>query len=96
MSNQFPEYVVPLLRTMFNELAGLFTSLIHPECPAHWLVGQAAPDFQTLLQKEALYCAIGRCAGRLHETLPFEQWASQTLVTEAQSTDSKSVRCHFL
>ncbi|KAF8917892.1 armadillo-type protein [Mucidula mucida] len=63
MSNQFPEYVVPLLR-------------------------QAAPDFQTLLQKEALYCAIGRCAGRLHETLPFEQWASQTLVTEAQSTDS--------
>ena len=90
-SNQFPGYVVPLLQTMFNEIAGLSTTLLEI-LNRHYLpdeLGQIAPDFPALIQKEALYCALGRCSIRLHDAIPFEQWASGTLVTEAQSRDSK-------
>ncbi|KIY74164.1 ARM repeat-containing protein [Cylindrobasidium torrendii FP15055 ss-10] len=69
--NRFSEFVVPLLQSMFNELAG-----------------QQATDLSTILQKEAMYCAIGRCAHHLQDFIPFEQWTSQTLVAEAQSTNA--------
>ncbi len=44
-----------------------------------------------IVQKEALYCAIGRCALKLKAYIPFEQWAAESLVVEARSSDPKSV-----
>ncbi|KAF7332027.1 Importin N-terminal domain-containing protein [Mycena kentingensis (nom. inval.)] len=46
-----------------------------------------ASNLQEVIQKEALYCAIGRCALKLKATFPFEQWMITTLVGEAQSVD---------
>ena len=48
-------------------------------------------ELPAIIQKEALYCAVGRCAIRLKESIPFEQWLDSTLIAEAQVTDHKSV-----
>ncbi|TFY59275.1 hypothetical protein EVJ58_g5888 [Rhodofomes roseus] len=37
-----------------------------------------------VVQKEALYCAVGRCATRLKDLIPFGQWLEHTLMAEAQ------------
>lgn len=44
-------------------------------------------DLQSVVQKEALYCAIGRCATRLKDVIPFTQWLEQTLTVEAHDTN---------
>lgn len=49
-------------------------------------------DFDGILQKEALYCAIGRCAIRLKDELPFDQWTEETLSAESLSQNPKLVR----
>ncbi|KAJ7765016.1 armadillo-type protein [Mycena maculata] len=46
-----------------------------------------AGNLQEIIQKEALYCAIGRCAIRLKTMIPFDQWLQTTLAEEAQNTD---------
>ncbi|KAJ7276541.1 armadillo-type protein [Mycena haematopus] len=48
---------------------------------------QTASNLQEIIQKEALYCAIGRCSSRLKTLIPFEQWLATTLVTEAKNPD---------
>ncbi|KAJ2920088.1 hypothetical protein MD484_g369, partial [Candolleomyces efflorescens] len=50
---------------------------------------QPTPDLPGILQKEALYCAIGRCAIRLKDRLPFADWLEKTLAVEALSQDPK-------
>ncbi|KAI0750869.1 ARM repeat-containing protein [Daedaleopsis nitida] len=50
------------------------------------LVGQRATDLPTIIQKEALYCAVGRCAIHLKDAIPFRQWLETSLVAEAQET----------
>ncbi|PIL37210.1 hypothetical protein GSI_00903 [Ganoderma sinense ZZ0214-1] len=50
------------------------------------LVGTRATDLPTIIQKEALYCAVGRCALRLKDTIPFEEWLEKSLLAEAQET----------
>lgn len=52
-------------------------------------------DLPAIIQKEALYCAVGRCAIRLKETIPFEQWLDTTLITEAQVTDHRFTFMYF-
>nr|GAT59975.1 predicted protein [Mycena chlorophos] len=47
----------------------------------------AATNLQEVIQKEALYCAIGRCALKLKGKLPFEEWLQNTLAAEARSQD---------
>ncbi|KAI0081841.1 ARM repeat-containing protein [Panus rudis PR-1116 ss-1] len=46
-----------------------------------------AIDLQTILQKEALYCAIGRCASKLDSVIPFEEWLQTNLIPEARDTN---------
>ena len=46
-------------------------------------------DVQAIVQKEALYCAIGRCARYLMNDIPFDQWVSTSLVAEARDTNPK-------
>ncbi|EGN93009.1 hypothetical protein SERLA73DRAFT_116383 [Serpula lacrymans var. lacrymans S7.3] len=51
-------------------------------------ISQPAVDLPSVIQKEALYCAIGRCAPHLQEVIPFQQWLQQNLITEARETNS--------
>ena len=44
-------------------------------------------DLQGVVQKEAIYCAIGRCCHKLKEVIPFAEWAQKILVAEATSTN---------
>lgn len=50
-------------------------------------LGQQTSDLPSILQKEAMYCAIGRCANRLKDEIPFEQWLETTLLPEARETN---------
>ncbi|KAF7355443.1 Importin N-terminal domain-containing protein [Mycena sanguinolenta] len=49
---------------------------------------QTATNLQEIIQKEALYCAIGRCSTRLKTLIPFEQWLATTLYQEAKTQNS--------
>jgi hypothetical protein len=49
-----------------------------------------------VVQKEALYCALGRCALRLKDVIPFDQWLDHTLSVEAQDTNPKYVITVFM
>lgn len=51
------------------------------------VVGQSPSDIQSILQKEALYCAIGRCGIHLKDLLPFNKWLEHTLTSEARETN---------
>ncbi|KAL0067569.1 hypothetical protein AAF712_005284 [Marasmius tenuissimus] len=73
ISNQFSEYVTPLLETTFQQVAA-----------------QPATDLDSTLQKEALYCALGRCCRRVKDIIPFPQWIEQVLSVEARSTNASS------
>lgn len=57
---------------------------------------QPAVDLQSVVQKEALYCAIGRCDMRLKDVIPFEQWLQQTIAVETRDTNPKSVPALFM
>lgn len=48
-------------------------------------------DLPTIIQKEALYCAVGRCAIRLKDAIPFNQWLETSLVAEAQETNQRYI-----
>ncbi|KAJ3548466.1 hypothetical protein NMY22_g1252 [Coprinellus aureogranulatus] len=50
---------------------------------------QQSLDLAGILQKEAIYCAIGRCALRLKDQLPFDQWLENTLAAETLSQNPK-------
>jgi hypothetical protein len=45
----------------------------------------------SVVQKEALYCAIGRCAIRLKNVLQFDVWLQNTFFQEAHDTNPMSV-----
>ena len=40
-----------------------------------------------VVQKEALYCAVGRCALRLKNVLEFDKWLQGTFFQEAHDTN---------
>ena len=82
MSAKYPQFVIPLLKTTFNEIVG----------------GPKADDLDAVLRKEALYCAIGRCYLRLRDELPMDAWLSQSLSVEVKESNPKYVRispCHM-
>lgn len=56
---------------------------------------QPTNDLPSILQKEALYCAIGRCATRLKDSIPFDQWLEQSLLPECRETNPR-YRCRVL
>lgn len=43
-----------------------------------------------IIQKEAIYCAVGRCAHRLKDSIDFRQWLD-IATNEINNTDPKSV-----
>ncbi|KAF8663451.1 hypothetical protein AX16_001021 [Volvariella volvacea WC 439] len=48
---------------------------------------QPSVDLPSVIQKEALYCAIGRCAHKMKDVIPFGQWLEHTLASEARDTN---------
>ncbi|KAG6854858.1 hypothetical protein C0991_012048 [Blastosporella zonata] len=46
-------------------------------------------EIRVILQKEALYCALGRCAARLKDVIPFNEWLEHTLSIEVQNPNPK-------
>lgn len=56
---------------------------------ADFFLAQPSSDLSSVIQKEALYCAIGRCAVRLKNTIPFNEWLEHTLTLEARETNPK-------
>ncbi|KAH7931251.1 ARM repeat-containing protein [Leucogyrophana mollusca] len=51
------------------------------------IIALPTSDLASVIQKEALYCAIGRCAPRLKEVIPFNAWLSHNLINEARETN---------
>ncbi|KDQ29318.1 hypothetical protein PLEOSDRAFT_1038626 [Pleurotus ostreatus PC15] len=51
------------------------------------MAAQPPTDLQGIIQKEALYCAFGRCASRLKDSIPFDDWLQNTLLAEASETN---------
>ncbi|KAI0347520.1 ARM repeat-containing protein [Trametopsis cervina] len=74
LAYQYRQYVVPLLRSSFEQI-----------------VTQRTSDLTSILQKEAMYCAIGRCATRLKGEIPFEQWLETTLVSESRERNPNTL-----
>ncbi|EMD40680.1 hypothetical protein CERSUDRAFT_111258 [Gelatoporia subvermispora B] len=70
LAGQYPQYVTPLIASVFKEV-----------------VGQPLVDLPSVIQREALYCAIGRCAHRIKESIPFEQWLERDLKGQAHETN---------
>jgi hypothetical protein len=50
-----------------------------------------ANDLPSLMQKEALYCAVGRCVSQLQRHIQFDHWLETVLLPESQETDPKLV-----
>ena len=48
-----------------------------------------AIDLASVVHKEALYCAIARCATKMKEVIPFNEWLEHTLASEARDTNAK-------
>lgn len=90
LSNQFPRFVIPLLQTTFQQVAR--KSNLSSSCSLRLLfasIAQPPTDLASVVQKEALYCAIGRCAIRMKDAIPFDEWLEHTLVIEARDTNPK-------
>lgn len=50
-------------------------------------VAKPAVTLADILQREAVYCALGRTCHRMRAVIPFGTWLSSTLVPEARSTN---------
>ncbi|PPR07214.1 hypothetical protein CVT26_012647 [Gymnopilus dilepis] len=48
---------------------------------------QPCTDLESVLRKEALYCAIGRCASRLKTAIDFERWMNDVFAVEARESN---------
>ncbi|EIN10324.1 ARM repeat-containing protein [Punctularia strigosozonata HHB-11173 SS5] len=51
------------------------------------VIATPTPDLPSIIQKEAVYCAIGRCAHRLRDVIPFGQWLEQSLLPDSRDTN---------
>ncbi|KAF8623412.1 hypothetical protein AX15_006355 [Amanita polypyramis BW_CC] len=71
------------------QLSNQFSEIVTPLLATTFndVAAQSPSDLASVVQKEALYCAIGRCTQRLKDVIPFKDWLHQTLSTEAQSAN---------
>lgn len=46
-----------------------------------------ATDLDSILVREAVYCAIGRTCLRMRDVIPFDEWLSTTLIAEAREAN---------
>ncbi|RDX55688.1 ARM repeat-containing protein [Lentinus brumalis] len=88
-NDQWEYELRPCAERVLMTLAAQYPQFVRPliEETFKTLVGQRAMDLPAIIQKEALYCAVGRCAIRLKDAIPFQQWLEVSLVAEAQETN---------
>jgi|HubBroStandDraft_3_1064219.scaffolds.fasta_scaffold1367433_1 hypothetical protein len=90
LANQYREFVTPLLVKAFANVNGT-----NPLRVADFLlrkVEERPPaSLQDIVQKEAVYCAVGRCAHRLRDDLNLSSWM-ETAKDEAKNPSAEYVR----
>ncbi|KAI0638247.1 ARM repeat-containing protein [Trametes polyzona] len=88
-NDQWEYEIRPCAERVLMTLASQYPQYVRPliELTFNQVVSQNSMDLPAIIQKEALYCAVGRCAIRLKESIPFEQWLDTALVAEAQVTN---------
>lgn len=74
-----------VLMTLSSQYKDYVTPLL--ETTFKQIIAQPTVDSASVIQKEALYCAIGRCAIHLREVIPFSQWIQHNLLAEARETN---------
>jgi hypothetical protein len=90
LANQYKQFVVPMLETTFKQVIGERNPLGNMNKPLI-LPATPTPDLSSIIQKEAVYCAIGRCANRLRDVIPFDQWLEQSLLPDSQESNPRRV-----
>ncbi|KAI0650678.1 ARM repeat-containing protein [Trametes meyenii] len=88
-NDQWEYELRPCAERVLMTMATQYPQYVRPliEQTFNQVVGQQSMALSAIIQKEALYCAVGRCAIRLKESIPFEQWLDTTLIAEVQVTD---------
>ncbi|KAH8118388.1 ARM repeat-containing protein [Phellopilus nigrolimitatus] len=74
-----------VLMALANQYEGYVVPLL--QATFNQIIGTSTVDLDSIVQKEALYCAIGRCAIRLRNVIPFQQWVAQNLAAEARDSN---------
>ncbi|KAF8974448.1 armadillo-type protein [Flammula alnicola] len=77
------EYEIRVLVQLCNQ----FPDFVVPFWPLHSSKLPPSVDLEAVVQKEALYCAIGRCALRLKNVLQFDRWLERTFSPEAHDAN---------
>ncbi|KAF9226602.1 ARM repeat-containing protein [Gyrodon lividus] len=88
-SEQWEYELRPCGERVLMTLAAQYRDYVVPLMDATFkaMIEQPTVDLASVVQKEALYCAIGRCATRLRDVIPFTEWMRHKLVTEARETN---------
>lgn len=91
LAGQYPQYVTPLIADVFKQVVGMYGRDVLAFDQSHSYVHSGHPpaDLPSIIQREALYCAIGRCAHRLKDLIPFDQWLEHDLRAQAQETNPR-------
>jgi importin-11 len=90
LCNHYSAFVVPMLLKTLQQVLGKIISRRSSALSFILMTKpQAAPtdNLTKILQKEAMYCAIGRCAIRLQSAMNFDEWLQTHLISEAQASD---------
>ncbi|KAJ7178998.1 armadillo-type protein [Mycena filopes] len=79
----------PCSERVLMQLSNQFPDVVPPLLVNMYnnFASKPAGDLQEIIQKEALYCAIGRCAPKLKAMIPFDHWIQTTLAEEVLKTD---------
>ncbi|KIJ20291.1 hypothetical protein PAXINDRAFT_166384 [Paxillus involutus ATCC 200175] len=88
-SEQWEYELRPCGERVLMTLAAQYRDYVVPlmETTFKAMIEQSTVDLASVVQKEALYCAIGRCATRLRDVIPFTEWMRHKLVAEARETN---------
>ncbi|PFH52845.1 hypothetical protein AMATHDRAFT_1887 [Amanita thiersii Skay4041] len=91
-NDQWEYEIRPCSERVLVQLSNQFEEVVTPLLVSTFneIATQLPVNLSSVLQKEALYCALGRCAQHLRNTIPFDQWLHETLSLEAQSRDPNS------
>ncbi|KAH8106154.1 ARM repeat-containing protein [Cristinia sonorae] len=85
------EYEIrPCGERVLMTLSSQYRDYVDPLLKATWEEARSlqSSELSVILQKEAVYCALGRCANRLGQLIPFDEWLRDNLAREARGTDS--------
>lgn len=88
LCNQFSDIVVPLLAATFQQIGRKsFSMILNVYRSSLKMIAQPPADLNAVVQKEALYCAIGRCALRLKNVIQLDTWLNGPFNNEAHDSN---------